>query len=87
MSLEQDNARRSAIRQRSARVLNVLPPVKPIDSIPLRKQLHVDPNERSGEWVQGSNVEPLYRLKAKLPGDAAIRFAAIVLVILIIVYK
>ena len=85
MSLEQDNARRSAIRQRSARVLNVLAPIKPIEST--RKQIHVDPNQRSGEWVRGSNVEPLYRLKAKLPGDAAVRFAAIVIVILIIAYK
>ena len=49
--------------------------------------IDVDPNERSGEWVAGKNVEPLYRLKAKLPGDFAIRFGAIVIVILVIAYK
>ena len=84
MSLEQDNARRSAIKQRTARVLNVLPP---IESTKKPEQINIEQNQRSSEWVRGSNVEPLYRLKAKLPGEFAVRVGAIVIVILIIAYK
>jgi len=88
LSLEEDKRRRAAIKQRSARVLNNLPS-EPIDETQQLRTVHINQEQRSGDtdWVPGSNVDPLFRLKATVPGDIAVRFAAIVIVILIIAYK
>ena len=42
---------------------------------------------RQAQWSVGENVDILTRPKAKVPGDWAIRYAAMVLVTLIIAYK
>lgn len=42
---------------------------------------------RQAKWSIGENVDILTRPKAKVPGDWAIRYAAMVLVTLIIAYK
>ena len=88
LSLEEDKRRRAAIKQRSARVLNSFPS-EPIDETQQLRSAHINQEQRSGDtdWVPGSNVDPLFRLKATVPGDIAVRFAAIVIVILIIAYK
>ena len=84
LSLEEDKRRRAAIKQKSARVLNNLP-----SETQQLRSAHINQEQRSGDtdWVPGDNVDPLFRLKATVPGDIAVRFAAIVIVILIIAYK
>ena len=89
--MEEDKRRRAAIKQRSARVLNSFSS-ETIDETQQLHTVHIDQEQRSGDtdgdtWVPGSNVDPLFRLKATVPGDIAVRFAAIVIVILIIAYK
>ena len=42
---------------------------------------------RQAQWSVGENVDILTRPKAKVPGDWAIRYAAMVLVTLNIAYK
>ena len=42
---------------------------------------------RQAKWSIGENVDILTRPKANVPGDWAIRYAAMVLVTLIIAYK
>ena len=88
LSLEEDKRRRAAIKQRSARVLNSFSS-EHIDETQQFRTVHIDQEQRSEDtdWVPGSNVDPLFRLKATVPGDIAVRFAAIVIVILIIAYK
>ena len=85
LSLEQDKRRRSAIKQKSARVKNTVSS-EVIDEKQKLRNVHVHKEQRS-DWVAGDNVDPLFRLKATVPGDIAVRFAAIVIVILIIAYK
>lgn len=85
LSLEQDKRRRSEIKQKSARVKNTFSS-EPIDETQKLRNVHVHKEQRS-DWVAGGNVDPLFRLKATVPGDIAVRFAAIVIVILIIAYK
>ena len=87
LSSEEDERRRSAIKQKSARVLNKFPS-ELIDEIQKIRSVHVDETQRSeSDWVPGNNVNPLHRLKASVPGEFAVRIAAIVIVILIIAYK
>ena len=83
--MEQDKRRRSAIKQKSARVKNTFYS-ELIDETKKLRNVHVNKEQRSN-WVAGDNVDPLFRLKATVPGDIAVRFAAIVTVILIIAYK
>ena len=85
LSLEQDKRRRLAIKQKSARVKKTFSS-ELIDETQKPRIVHVLKEQRS-DWVAGDNVDPLFRLKATVPGDIAVRFAAIVIVILIIAYK
>ena len=85
LSLEQDKRRRAAIKQKIARVKNTFSS-EVIDETQNLRNVHVHKEQRS-TWVAGDNVDPLFRLKATVPGDIAVRFAAIVIVILIIAYK
>ena len=74
MSLEEDQRRRFRIQQRMAKLVHT----KPIDILEKIRNL---------QWSVRNNVDILTRPKAKLPGDWAIRYAAMVLVTLIIAYK
>jgi len=85
LSLEQDKRRRSEIKRKSARVKNTVSS-EVIDKTQKLRDVHVHKEQRS-DWVAGDNVDPLFRLQATVPGDIAVRFAAIVIVILIIAYK
>ena len=76
MSLEEDQRRRFWIQQRMAKLRhNEAPIINQADNI------------RNIQWSVRDNVDILTRPKAKLPGDWAIRYAAMVLVTLIIAYK
>ena len=76
MSLEEDQRRRFWIQQRMAKLRH--------NEAPIKTQAD---NIRNIQWSVRDNVDILTRPKAKLPGDWAIRYAAMVLVTLIIAYK
>lgn len=79
MSLEEDQRRRFRIQQRTAKL--------PHKEAPIITQADILNDIRDIKWSVRDNVDILTRPKAKLPGDWAIRYAAMVLVTLIIAYK
>ena len=79
MSLEEDQRRRFRIQQRTAKL--------PHKEAPIITQADILNDIRDIKWSVRDNVDILTRPKSKLPGDWAIRYAAMVLVTLIIAYK
>ena len=79
MSLEKEQRRRFRIQQRAAKLRH--------KEASIITQADILNNIRNIQWPARDNVDILTRPKSKLPGDWAIRYAAMVLVTLIIAYK